>query len=226
MRVLSCIVQITGFGLPWRLRRVLLCKLLSFDIAITARIGFTIILADKVALASGVHIGHFNVIKGLSQLIMGEFSSIGQGNWITGFPIGISAHFANEHNRDPSLVMQVSSAVTSRHIIDCTNRVLIGRYTTIAGFRSQILTHSIDVNLGRQTSSAVEISEYCFVGSGVIILPGARLPAKCVLGAGSVLTRAFGSDHEGMLLAGMPAQPKCKLQGEGKYFDRESGYVW
>ncbi len=45
-------------------------------------------------------------------------------------------------------------------LIDCTARVRIGAFATIGGFRSQLLTHSIDFEAGRQTAEPIEIGEY------------------------------------------------------------------
>jgi acetyltransferase-like isoleucine patch superfamily enzyme len=93
----------------------------------------------------------------------------------------------------------------------------------MAGFRSQILTHSIDLAAGRQTSTPVEIGAYCFVSSACVVLPGARLPDYCVLGAGAVLPRPVVDTHT--LYAGVPARAVKKLPPDWKYFTREAGFV-
>jgi len=209
--------------LPWFLKRPLLQSLLGYRLHATARIGLSLIAAEQVELGEGARIGHLNVVRGLWRLELGPHAIIAQLNWITGFPTGPSRHFAHQPERAPELILGAHSAVTSRHLLDCTNRVTIGHHTTMAGFRSQILTHSIDLAAGRQTSAPVEIGAYCFVSSACVVLPGARLPDYCVLGAGAVLPHPVAEKHT--LYAGVPARAVKKLPAEWNYFTRAKGFV-
>ena len=52
--------------------------------------------------------------------------------------------FALDMTDEERAVMGRHAALTSRHYVDCSNRVDIGEFTTVAGARSQILTHAID----------------------------------------------------------------------------------
>jgi acetyltransferase-like isoleucine patch superfamily enzyme len=110
-----------------------------------------------------------------------------------------------------------------RHIIDCNERVVIGRFSTIAGYRSQILTHSIDIYNCRQHAEPIKIGDFCFIGTGCILLGGAVLPSYCVLGAGSVLTSRFTSENA--LYAGTPAVHKKTFDDNVAYFTRSVGSV-
>ncbi|MGF6903746.1 acyltransferase [Paraburkholderia sp. GAS348] len=220
---LSLSIQILCVLLPWRVRSFILRKCLRFGIAQNARIGFSLICAERVDLAVGARIGHFTVVKGLSRLVLGRYASIGRGNWISAFPRTNYRHFSKEGNRDPSLVLGDHSAITNRHIIDCTALVEIGQFTTFAGFRSQILTHSIELALSRQQSHPIEIGSYCFLGTGCIILGGGKLPDYSVLGAGAVLNKDFYQDY--MLYAGAPARPVKELPEDLAYFQRGVGFV-
>jgi hypothetical protein len=209
--------------LPWFLKRPLMQALLGYRLHPTARIGFSLVAAESVELAEGARIGHLNVVRGLSRLELGPHAIIAQLNWITGFPAGPSPHFAHQTERKPTLRLAEHSAVTSRHLLDCTNLITLGRFSTVAGFRSQMLTHSIDLASCRQTSAPVEIGAYCFVGSGSIVLPGARLPDYCVLAAGAVLTQPLEETHT--LYAGVPARAVKKLPADWEYFRRTDGFV-
>ncbi len=209
--------------LPWFLKRPLLQSLLGYRLHPTARIGLSLIAAEQVELGEGARIGNLNVVKGLQRLELGPHAIIAQLNWITGFPTGPSKHFAHQPERKPELILGAHSAVTNRHLIDCTNRVTIGHHTTVAGFRSQIMTHSIDLAAGRQHSQPVDIGAYCFVGTGCIVLPGAKLPDYCVLGAGAVLPHPVEETYT--LYAGVPAQPVKKLNKDDRYFTRAVGFV-
>lgn len=211
--------------LPWKLRRILLVKCYKYDIAPTARIGLSYIFPKHLVMRDGAHIGHFNVAIHLDYMEMGEQSSIGRSNWITGFPTGTSSpHFAHQQDRRSELIIGAQSAITKSHHLDCTNTLRIGRFVTIAGYASQFLTHSIDVVEGRQSSRPIEIGDYCFVSTGVRVLGGAVLPARSVLGASAVLNKAY--TDEWTLYAGVPARPVKTLPQEAKYFHREKGFVY
>jgi len=109
-------------------------------------------------------------------------------------------------------------------LIDCTARVRIGAFATVAGFRSQLITHSIDLEAGRQSSEPIDIGEYCFVGTDSVILGGSVLPHHSVLGAKSLLNKKWEAPFH--LYAGIPAEPLKELSQEMKYFRRTEGFVW
>jgi acetyltransferase-like isoleucine patch superfamily enzyme len=137
--------------------------------------------------------------------------------------LGNSPHFGEEKDRKPQLILEEHAAVTHRHLIDCTNSVVIGRFTTMAGWQSQILTHSIDLARNRQASSPVRIGEYCFVGTNSVLLPGSVLPDFCVLGAKSLLNQAFTDRY--WLYGGVPARSIKELSPDYEYFRRTQGFV-
>jgi acetyltransferase-like isoleucine patch superfamily enzyme len=109
-------------------------------------------------------------------------------------------------------------------LIDCTARVRIGAFATVAGFRSQLITHSIDLEAGRQSSEPIEIGEYCFVGTDSVILGGSSLPHHSVLGAKSLLNKKWDTPFQ--LYGGVPAKPLKELPREMEYFRRKEGFVW
>ncbi len=208
---------------PWRIRRHLLGALLGYKIHSTARIGFSLICPERLEMGPGARIGSLNVCKGISLLAMREHSIIGNLNWITGFPAADKTFFKDEQDRRPELLLGEHAAITNRHLIDCTNSVRIGRFTTFAGFRSQMLTHSIDLRRCCQSSKPVTIGSYCFVGTGCVLLAGSTLPDYSVLAAGSVLNKMqFETYH---LYAGNPAGPAKSLPHDMLYFQRSEGFV-
>lgn len=169
-------------------------------------------------------IGHLNVIKGVSDVFMGKFSTIGNLNWITGLAeLPSMESFLDQTNRVSRFLLAQHAAVTNRHFIDCTDEVSIGQYATFAGFRSQILTHSISIARGQQQCEKVFIGDYSFVGTGCILLPNAKVPNFSVLGAGSVLNKNFSEEY--FLYAGSPARPVKTLDPDSVYFKRTMGYV-
>ena len=55
----------------------------------------------------------------------------------------------------------------------------------------------------------IEIGDDCWLGGGVIVCPGVRIGNRCIIAAGSVVTRDIPDDS---LAAGNPAVVKRKLQ--------------
>lgn len=210
--------------LPWPLKRRLLTWFWGYEIDPGAWIGVAYVFPEKLRMGRGARIGHLTFVGRLRQLEMGECAMIGRLNWITGFPLGNATFFSADAERMPALILGEHSAITNRHLIDCTDRVSIGRFTTFAGFRSQILTHSIDLDECRQRARPVTIGEYCFVGTGCILLGGSALPDRSVLAAGSTLTRAHA--EPGMLYAGLPAERKKPIAEDARYFSRPRGFVY
>ncbi len=115
------------------------------------------------------------------------------------------------------------SAITNQHLIDCTSEVSIGAFATFGGFRSQILTHSIDITASRESSAPVSIGSYAFVGTDCVLLGGSSLPDYSVLGAKSLLNKKYSDTF--WLYAGIPARPVKQLATDLRYFTRATGYV-
>lgn len=209
--------------LPWALRRALLQKQFGYSIHPGARIGFAWIFPRRLIMEEGARIGHLTLCKNIDLLHLGAHAVIGQLNWITGYPSGSSTHFAHQTDRSPELIMEAHAGMSSRHFIDCTSRVRIGAFSTIAGYRSQFITHSIDLEAGRQSSQPIEVGEYCFVGTNAVLLGGSALPHHSVLGAMSLLNKKWTEPFQ--LYGGVPAKPIKKLPEERAYFHRTEGFV-
>ena len=168
-------------------------------------------------------IDHFTVAIHLDSIELGDYSTIGRSNWITGHPANSDRHFTHQKDRRPQLVVGEHTAITKRHYLDCTHEIRIGKFTTIAGHHSELLTHSIDVIANRQSSRPIEIGDYCFIGTRCVILGGARLPERSVLAAGAVLTKPFTDSLS--VYGGVPARPIKELPADAAYFHREVGFV-
>jgi acetyltransferase-like isoleucine patch superfamily enzyme len=209
--------------LPWGVRRQILTRIYGFEIHPSASIGWAWVFPKKLRMGPGARIDHGTVVKGLEEVVLEENATIGRLNWITGEPMGSKSFSSNIH-RKPKLILKRESAITNRHIIDCTDTVKIREYTTIAGFRSQILTHSIDLKKCSQECSPIEIGAYCFIGTAVTILGGSRLPDYSILGANSLLNQSL--DEPYTLYAGVPAKPAKSLDRNLEYFHRKKGYVF
>ncbi len=220
---MNTISKILSICLPAHFRRAFLESRFGYKIHPSCRIGFSWIFPTQLIMEEGSRIDHLTVCKNIDLLHVKAHASIGRGNWITGFPLGPSPHFAEEKERRPELILGEHAAITHRHLIDCTNSVVLGRFTTMAGFQSQILTHSIDLERNRQASAPVRVGDYCFIGTDSVLLPGSVLPDFSVLGAKSLLNKDFSATHQ--LYAGVPAQPVQSLPPDWQYFRRNEGFV-
>lgn len=211
--------------LPWELRRRFLASQFGYSIHPTARIGFAWIMPRRLVMEEHARIGHFNFCRNIDLLHFGPRAVMAQLNWITGYPSGHgNRHFAHQPERRPELIVERHAGISSRHFIDCTASVRIGAFSTIAGYRSQIITHSIDLAANRQSSEPIEIGEYCFVGTEAVLLGGSALPHHSVLAAKSLLNKKWENPYH--LYAGVPARPLKQLDEKMEYFHRQEGFVW
>jgi len=64
---------------------------------------------------------------------------------------------------------------------------------------------------GLEDGKEIHVGEDCWIGGGVIILPGVRIGNRCVVGAGSVVTRSVEDDS---LVVGNPGRVVKKLERE------------
>jgi acetyltransferase-like isoleucine patch superfamily enzyme len=216
-------VRLLVLLLPWRLKRFVLEKLFGYELHSTSRIGLAWIFPDRLVLGPHSRIGHLTVCKGLNLLALGEHASVGRLNWISAWPLNRPPHFAHLKSRKPQLIVGAHAAITHRHIIDCTDEVVIGEFATMAGYRSQILTHSVDLNECRQHAQPVRIGRYSFVGTACTILGGSTVPDYSVLAANALLNKAYDEPYQ--LYAGVPAKPVSQLDRSMKYFTRSTGYI-
>ena len=221
MRIL---IQLFGWLLPRSLRTQLYAKAFGWQIGKGSHIGRSLFFCHNVIMGEHSGIGNFNVVRRIDALIIGNHSYICHMNWITGYPTSLKDSFAHVPNRKCELEIGDHSSITSQHFIDCTGGIRIGDFTTVGGVRSQLLTHFIDAYESRQTCKPIHIGNYCFVGTGCLLLPGSGLPNYTVLGGGGILTKRY--DDEYALYAGNPAVYKKALPKESvRYFTRNEGAV-
>lgn len=218
------IISIIVIFLPWSIKRFFLEKIWKYKIHPTAKIGLAYIFPKQLVLEEGSKIEHFNVAINLQTLILEKNSSINRSNWITGYPINTkSNHFKHQKNRESKLTLGEEASITKKHHIDCTNSISIGKFSIIAGYSSQLLTHSVNILKNIQDSAPIEIGDYCFIGTDSVILGGTKLPSYSVLGAKSLLNKKFEEQY--FLYGGNPAKQIKPISNTAKFFNRESRYI-
>lgn len=160
--------------LPWELRRRILANLFAWNLAEDARIGIAAIAAKRVELGTGSRVGHFTVCRGLDNLMPGPRAFIGKANWITAHPRG-SPSFGEA--RVPEFILNG----TPRSAVNISSIARIG-FTSVSSPPLVAGDHRCSrtpwtLGSNRQSCQPIMIGEYSFIGTGVILLPGAQVPA-------------------------------------------------
>jgi acetyltransferase-like isoleucine patch superfamily enzyme len=196
----------------------------GYRIGKRVRIGFSILDARECDIDDDVTIGHFNVVLGVAKLEIGDHARIGYLNIIRGGDEVRLGRYTdimrmNEINSipDPEVVNPITpkfslgpgSIVTAGHKIDFTDQVEIGRRAIIGGRNSSLWTHN------RQRTEPISVGDFAYVGSEIRMAPGAAIPARCIVGIGSVIVGKI--DAEGWLIGGVPAKPIKELSEEDRF---------
>jgi acetyltransferase-like isoleucine patch superfamily enzyme len=203
--------------LPSRLKRLIGNSLLGWDIHPTAHIGLSLVLVRRVTMGPGAVIGPFNVIRHLEELHLDEGAGMGSRNLIIGIPLGSPA-LPHSPNRDPSLRMGKYSMLTVQHSIDCADRVEIGDYSAVAGFRCTVLTHSVNLVRDRFETGPVVVGHHAGIMTGVTLLSGTTVPSRCIVSAGAVVNTRLA--QELTVYSGNPAVAVRSLPATLGYFHR------
>ena len=159
---------------------------------------------EKLTIRDHVRIGHLNIIRGGASVSLGRYSEIIRMNEINSIP---DPDVVNEI--DPVFILGDGSIVTTGHKIDFTDRVEIGRRVILGGRNSSLWTHN------RQRTMPITIGSMVYIGSEIRMAPGSSLPARSIVGIGSVITTQL--TDEGKLIAGVPAKIVKELSSEHQF---------
>ena len=210
--------------LPSFLKRPLYRLFFGYKIGKRVRIGLSIIDARQCTIEDDVQIGHLNVITRVEKLTIRDHVRIGHLNIIRGGAAVSLGRYCeiirmNEINSipDPEVVNEIDpvfllgdgSIVTTGHKIDFTDRVEIGRRVILGGRNSSLWTHN------RQRTRPITIGSMAYIGSEIRMAPGSAVPARSIVGIGSVITAQL--TEEGKLIAGVPAKTLKQLSPEDQF---------
>jgi len=210
--------------LPSFLKRSLFRWCFGYKIGRRVRIGLSIIDAGQCAIEDDVSIGHFNVVTRVANLTIKDHARIGHLNIIRGgaeVSLGRYCEIIrmNEINSipdpevvneiDPTFILGNGSIVTTGHKIDFTDRVEIGPRVILGGRNSSLWTHN------RQRTMPITIGAKTYIGSEIRMAPGSAIPARSIVGIGSVITAPLA--EEGKLIAGVPAKTIKDLSSEDQF---------
>ena len=211
---------ICGLLPPSRAKNRLLSCISGIEIAPTAVIRPCLLVRVKeLKVGDRARFGAGTVVWNMLEVSVDDTATVGQWNWISSDPRLTGAYPIQQAG---TFHLGRESAVTSRHHIDCSGGVAVGEFTIVAGHRTSILSHSVDIWDAVQRVSPVRIGRYCFVGAGCMITAGVAIADHVIVGAGSVVLQSL--DEEYKLYAGAPASAKRDVRG-AKYFSRSEGAV-
>ena len=106
--------------------------------------------------------------------------------------------------------------VGHRCLISASSSIKIGKNVDIApnvyiGNGTHEITPEKEIIASIELAKDIVIKDGCWLCAGCMVLPGVSIGSKCVVAAGSVVTRSFGTMK---LLAGVPACIKRELSAE------------
>ena len=182
---------------------------------------FNAILADRVVLGENASIRHVNLLRHCDLVRLDELAVIGGLNLCNG--IGRSSEFLEGIERHPALILGPHACITYGHFFDTTDTVEFKGYSAMAGWGSQVLSHSLDFTTARQICAPVVIEEYAFTGTRVVMLPGAILPSHSMLATNSVLGEPKEQSYR--LYGGTPAKELSELDPDMAWFTRQVGLI-
>lgn len=201
----------------------------GYRIGRKVRIGLSLLIAGECEIADGARIGHGNLVIHCQRFVMGSEAVIGFGNIIRGgrsVTLGDRCSITrfNEINSiiDADIdsgktasaeeaghfVLGEAGIITAQHKVDFTGGVTIGDNAILGGRLSSLWTHN------RHLDGPIRIGRNTYMGSGIQMVPRSAIGDFCIVGIGSVVTKAFTSEM--MLLGGNPAKEIKPLDEDSK----------
>ena len=214
MRIRAATVLLLGL-LPASPLKNYCLKLAGWEVERGARIRSNIFInVRNVKLRKHAEIRAFNVFRNIS-LEVGENSIIGSFNWI-----GAASGLSSLSNFRGLLSLGCHSAINSRNYFDVSGGVYFGDFTDLAGVRSTIITHQIDMKSSTQSCNSVNIGSHTMICSNSVLVPGGtKIGDRCLFAMGSLIRSGeYPSDG---FYAGAPAE--YKKPSSGSWFVRKVG---
>ncbi|GLZ41873.1 hypothetical protein [Actinokineospora sp. NBRC 105648] len=197
-----------------------LLRALGHRVHPSARVGVCLLTgATDVSVGAGATIGHGNVFRGLRGLHIGADAIVGQFNW---WSIAPSLELGGPESGHGVAVLGDHAVLTNRHYLDISGGLRLAEFATLGGVRCTVLTHSVDLDSGKQTLAAVVLDHQAFISTNCVVMAGSHLTERAVLAAGSV-TALGGRYAAHTLHGGVPAKVIRPI--DGAYFHRTEAWI-
>lgn len=198
MRQLALLIAVF---LPQIIKKLIYRYVMGWKIGENVKIGFSYLGCQAITIEDGVQIGHFNIIRRLRYLHIGQNSTIKNFNQF---------FFSGNLSQSPEWAgtLNIGSNVNfmSHHFIDLGGSVSIGDRTTVAGRDTHFWSHGFTPagEDRKHVRNKIVIGERVYIGARATIL-GCTIPARTIIGAGSIVNKSFADEESRLLVAGNPA---------------------
>lgn len=227
-------VALMLFFLPVRIV-AFVCRCLRYKgLSVSGRgckVGFSLVLADRIELSNGARIGHMNLIKCKRMLIGG--GKIGHLNFVKGDFTVVMEDESLIHNQNKIssigvgyhevyLVLKEGSRIGVKCMLDMTDSIVFGKCSRLAGSDTQIWTHgfvySADGTRFVRLDAPVLIGDHVYIGTRCTILSGVNISAHITVGACSCVSKSLAEAglYVGQSLRHLEYDPDAKLKGYEK----------
>ena len=195
--------------MPSPVKIAIMRRLLGWQIGAHCHIGLSLLLVRNVRLDDYVYIGNLTVFKWLDRLEMQTGSRIGRGNIFSSRP-GVTSE----------LEVGAHSWVTTEHYFDMSASITIGANCVVGGRRSNFFTHSRSHRLlpNQDEVAPIRVGDWCYLGSGLSVLPGVALPDHSFVGMGAVVGPSAYESYS--VIIGNPAVVRARLEPGALYFSQ------
>lgn len=200
-KILLLLVAMMPFN---KLRIILYRSLFNYRISFDSRIGMlnylnlsecditggsigrlNMIRARSLKMELGSHIDRFSRFTDVNNIGLGVNSRIMTRNRFIGTPPGLTP-FKNYEN----FSVGRDSNLTSGHLFDLSDSITVGDDVTFGGRGTEVWTHGFDLNHVK-IQAPVVVGNNVYVGSGCIIMPGAKIADSVSIGGGTVVAKSI-----------------------------------
>lgn len=162
---------------------------------------------------TGASVAFPRIVRGRQHIRIGRNSHIGSHGWIECFTRYADDRFHPEIVIGDDVQIGRYLTLTAISSITIGNGCLFSEHVYISDHAHEVFGMDNTPLVSRPLipKGKVEIGDFCFLGFRAIIMPGVTLGPRCIVGAGSVVTKSF---PERSIVAGAPARLIRKLNDD------------
>lgn len=145
------------------------------------------------------------ILRGRSHISIGHNTHIGSHGWVECFIEYAGDQFAPELKIGNDVQIGRFLTLTAISSIKIGDGCLFSEHVYISDHAHDVFGSEDTPLVARKLipKGAVSIGDFCFLGFRSIVMPGVILGERCIVGAGSVVTKSFPA---GSIVAGAPAR--------------------